>query len=415
MERQTVHGHDQRQALYALFLSVRLDLRLTQKGAIDTGWICYSSEADDDEVHRKGRWVHPCKCNLFCHESCLLSWIAEYQSRDERRDFASTVSCPQCKTPYIIRQSPSRLLETLEGLKKGWEKLSTRAAVCGVGFGITSISYVYGMSACQAFLGPQAFDQLIRQPTGQIPLKHWAFMPWVAPGLVLSRTNLIDGLLPVVPLLLLNIPPHSFFTGDYSRMISGLTVPGPATTCLMLPFVRHAYRRVRAWVFSKAVKLATSRSRLGSSSWASQPAPRVATPAPNTPAVQFDQPPELPPRRAGAEEGAEHDVFPPQPEDEHPVAAPGAMLTLSIHRVARVVVEALLLPFVSAVAGEALLEASQFSRTLRTILGVEDSLMVKPYLGWVPGGFLGTLDPAWWRNFIGGSLCVVAKDVVDVG
>jgi len=40
-------------------------------------------------------WIHPCKCTLIAHESCLLHWI-DTQQRDFGRS-RNRVKCPQCR------------------------------------------------------------------------------------------------------------------------------------------------------------------------------------------------------------------------------------------------------------------------------------------------------------------------------
>lgn len=364
-----------------------------------SGWICFTSESDPDSTS-KGRWIHPCKCALFCHETCLLAWIAEYQARN-KRGTNSTVSCPQCNTPYTIKQSSSWFLEKLEGASRTWDRMAVRISVVGVGTGITAISYFYGVSATRAFLGPQAFNQLIFRPFDVVQPKHMLTLPLVAPALILTRTNLIDGLFPLLPLALLNLPPPSFYTGDYTRMLRNVHVPGPATTCVLLPFFRLFYLKARSWVYKTVLTRRSNKS--GASHRTGEQTPRPATPAPNTPAVQLEgqlpaQP--LPPAEPAHEADLEQ----------------GAHVTLSLQRLAGMVVGALLLPYLSAGAGELLLQASQSSQLLRTILGVQSPLVWKSaMMNYVPLSADISLDPAWWRNFLGGCICVITNDTFKVG
>jgi len=91
----------------------------------------------------------------------------------------------------------------------------------------------------------------------------------------------------------------------------------------------------------------------------------------------------------------------------------------------------LILPPISAIAGEALRVASSYSSVLRAVLGLRMDLK-----GVVHGGRGGTsimdilgvglgvpslryktyadYDPVWWRNTIGLSLFIVARDAISL-
>ena len=46
------------------------------------------------------QWVHPCKCTLVAHESCLLNWGSSAQQDAARAKNA--LKCPQCGAQYEI-------------------------------------------------------------------------------------------------------------------------------------------------------------------------------------------------------------------------------------------------------------------------------------------------------------------------
>lgn len=296
--------------------------------------------------------------------------------------------------------------------------MAVRIAIGSVGFGFSSLSYFYGVSACRAFLGPQAFNSIISSPLEPPHPKHFITMPLVAPALVLSRTNLIDALFPLLPLALLNFPPTALYNSGYIKGLRLLRIPSPATTCLLLPFIRHFYLKGRSWIYRKALARQSKKNTLsGAASGMTTPLPE--TPAPNTPAVHFEaqivhhHQGDAQHQRQQNRPEAPQQAQEPNPDD----LEPGAQVTLSLHRLAGMVVGALVLPFVSAGAGEMLLQVSKSSGILRAVLGLQNEVVWKSAIGsLLPFGGVpqASMDPAWWRNTIGGVLVVMSNDLLKV-
>ncbi|XP_020803913.1 E3 ubiquitin-protein ligase MARCH5-like [Drosophila serrata] len=64
-------------------------------------WICFATEDEDNHL---AAWLNPCQCRgttKWVHQSCLYRWIDEKMNSNQESGI-HTVSCPQCKTEYII-------------------------------------------------------------------------------------------------------------------------------------------------------------------------------------------------------------------------------------------------------------------------------------------------------------------------
>ena len=91
-------------------------------------YICREEERYDSTVQRRSylslplkafagpqdpptRWVHPCKCTLVAHESCLHHWI-----KTQQRDFgrSKALKCPQCGDRYETEGFNSLTLPLLD-------------------------------------------------------------------------------------------------------------------------------------------------------------------------------------------------------------------------------------------------------------------------------------------------------------
>ncbi|KAJ3375406.1 hypothetical protein GGF31_004524 [Allomyces arbusculus] len=186
-------------------------------------WICYG---DYTETPRH-RWVKPCKCRGslgFTHESCLLRFISS-------KGDATLPCCPQCQTPYrLISPAPASLVwlrraDALIG------KAVPYVIMLGAGLSAIFVSTTYGVYVLMAMGGDEA-DKWLADP--EWGWRVWAGLPLIPVGLVVSRLDSLDRVLPLVPLWLLDA--------------KGITVswpPSPVTTMVVLPWLRAAYKSLR--------------------------------------------------------------------------------------------------------------------------------------------------------------------------
>ncbi|KAJ3365601.1 hypothetical protein GGF32_008734 [Allomyces javanicus] len=186
-------------------------------------WICYGDYVETPSH----RWVKPCKCRGslgFTHESCLLRFISS-------KGDTEPPCCPQCQTPYrLISPAPASLVwlrraDALIG------KAVPYAIMLGAGLSAIFVSTTYGVYVLMAMGGDEA-DKWLADP--EWGWRVWAGLPLIPVGLVVSRLDSLDRVLPLVPLWLLDA--------------KGITVswpPSPVTAMVVLPWLRAVYKSLR--------------------------------------------------------------------------------------------------------------------------------------------------------------------------
>jgi hypothetical protein len=98
---------------------------------------------------------------------CLLRWVTEAQDRSQQDDLPVSqrpVLCPQCKTPYVVRQRPSPFLDLLERGEALCNRMSVRGLVVTCGIGLAAASGAYGVLATRLFVGPVIARRLFSRP-----------------------------------------------------------------------------------------------------------------------------------------------------------------------------------------------------------------------------------------------------------
>lgn len=119
-------------------------------------WICSDGdEGDANPDNPSKRWVHPCKCSLIAHETCLLTWIRSKRASGSP-DPNRIITCPQCSHPYTIYESKPVSLQVFE-LGDGVLRNVVPLAGAGViGGGILIAATAYGCSAIRLWMGEKA-------------------------------------------------------------------------------------------------------------------------------------------------------------------------------------------------------------------------------------------------------------------
>ncbi|CAD6887652.1 unnamed protein product [Tilletia controversa] len=256
-------------------------------------WICADSEDDDDDSNNAGneserarnggggaqsannnsnnssgsgrrkssrKFVHPCKCTLVAHQSCLLSWIA--QSRQNRP--GEPVKCPQCQAVYIILENRPWLLNMLD-----WaDRQVSQAVKVNVWVLLTTTTLfgaaAYGCLALRLALGKEAASRTLRSPW---PLRYYIQVPLIPFALIASKLHFLRLFDPLTPWLIAFLPSfahlripffhmhgmagHRRLTGRRTFPTSALQrparvwPPNPGPTAMMIPFVRFAYLFLR--------------------------------------------------------------------------------------------------------------------------------------------------------------------------
>lgn len=377
-------------------------------------FICYSSQEEDTAT--SSPWIHACKCSLLAHEDCLLHWISEAQLRSSANGPPSqrSVKCPQCGSPYQLVQPRSILADMYDYVDDKLDSLAIRGAIGIAAVGIGISSGVYGVYATRTFLGRTEANRVLAKVW---PWSYYLNFPLIAPMLILSRTTILDSLLPVLPVSLISFSPLS---NSARAAASVFAVPSASSTIILLPWVRLIYNTMRRRLFHYFLS--------GNHT--------IVPPSPGILHITRQQevgpvPPLAPLGREGIDQiPALED--PPQHQHVH------AALTLSVHVLSRLVVGALLFPFIAAAGGSLLLLIARKTgwRKLRILLGLESDQVWRlalqmedwgssnsggsSWLRWAglgnvnTGRTIGTRDPVWWRNIVGGSMFVVLKDAFIV-
>ncbi|KAI0073179.1 hypothetical protein K474DRAFT_1603781 [Panus rudis PR-1116 ss-1] len=434
-------------------------------------YICREEEQYDQPHDPAIHWVHPCKCTLVAHESCLLNWIQSSQQDASRAPNA--LKCPQCGTEYEIESENPRLLRLmnkLNSLLSGTGKLFTVAGmtcvVTACGFGIYIILTSYGAFAVKQFIGQEMFDTILTDDPSNWSWHAFINLPLVPISLILSRVRLFD-YLPIYPLLLVwtSSPPVS--TTD--RMIqniwskfptspadypSGPIInwpPSPVMTVFLYPVVANMYRiyfkKFRNWVMGtdpeeeaaiRRVVWALNNEqnlRVQVDLDAREPRARNRNRANN--AININNNNNNDDDDDGDNEGAEEDL----PQDAAAVAERTIRVTSG--SLGRFVGGALLIPTISNIMGSLLYRLSKHSILLRRFLAIQPPRRSPPvFRRWaeLPQAQTGTgllrqlgigiqiatsvicggtktfaeSDPVWWRNTVGLGLFVFAKDCVNL-
>ncbi|GAA5914597.1 uncharacterized protein JCM6883_004435 [Sporobolomyces salmoneus] len=230
-----------------------------------TCWICYETSLESPSRP----FIHACSCSLLVHPDCLLEWISTKTSSS-----SSGPKCPVCATPIIVQEKSSEFLKIYRKFVRKLHRLSIVATVGGVAASGWFVASAYGMWALRVFMGDQVARALLeRESLKKIPFKLWLNLPLIPFALILSRTPLIDSLLPFLPLTLALSTHSSSPSSHYPHLPSFLSLspllphpdplglsdlslkfpPSPTLTICLIPWLRILYFRTRSKLFRRVL------------------------------------------------------------------------------------------------------------------------------------------------------------------
>lgn len=418
-------------------------------------WICREEEYYDRPSEPRVQWVHPCRCTLVAHESCLLNWIRSAQQDSSRSPNA--LKCPQCGTRYEIESENPFLLRLLNHINTSISLAGRAVTVFGVagvivscGFGLYILLTSYGAYAVQEFLGKEMFDLLLTDDPTNWPWHAFINLPLVPLSLIAARTKYFDTI-PIFPLYLAwtTSPVAQILTdkirltdlANYPEQALLRWPPTPIMVTLCLPVITRLYRRMmhklRNWVLGPQPAHDLPLRRIELALNEGGPALHVRI------AADLEQPEDVPQRRGrdrapgNGEEAAE---VANEVEDAAVVAEQTVRVTGT--SLGRFIGGALMIPKLSNWMGNMLLSLSRHSTLLRRFLAVRPPLRVgastRTLYGNAPGAQHGVLhqlgtnlrvmmniicggtkvwaeaDPVWWRNTVGLGVFVFAKDCLSL-
>ncbi|GAA5891692.1 hypothetical protein JCM8208_007370 [Rhodotorula glutinis] len=414
-------------------------------------WICYTDSTEDDSRP----FIHACSCTLLAHEQCLLDWLTA-QAASPQQHHPHPPRCPVCASPIVVREHRNDLLRLYRRLRRNADHASLVAAVGGVAASAWFVAAAYGAWAVKTFMGDQVAQALLLRHEGGFPWRYWLNLPLIPFTLILSRTPLIDSLLPFLPLTLVLSAggPRSLTSSSSSLLFDPLGLddltlrypPSPTLTVCLLPWLRLVYLRLRLRLFHAVLGHRKKfRGLAGVFEEAAQEDELVYEGA----AADDD---EAAQGAGGARTRGEAlelvATLEVDVEERGAAPAPGAQqlpaatetttsrLRIGMGRLTSLVLGALALPALSAAAGSALfwLAARRGNsaplRALRAVLGVGAVLAARGG-GAPPAGAGGTswiaqlargpaalrspvVDPKWLRNTLGCALVLVVRDACEL-
>ncbi|EME41737.1 hypothetical protein DOTSEDRAFT_177054 [Dothistroma septosporum NZE10] len=456
-------------------------------------WICFSDSTED--TPETSRWRDPCPCALTAHEDCLLDWIADMEAPKNQRGrpglAAPKIECPQCKSEIKLSRPRDYVVDIYRGIERIGAKavtpgslmvLSTVVYNCAVVHGAHSIYAVFGgedggrilrpliynatRAPVEAYVGrPREASELLLNVVFD-HLVHWRLylgVPLITPILVLSRTRLADGILPVLPIVFFASQAHS-----PNEMIDFAQWPPSASFAFaVLPYVRSLYNfyyqkvwaeREKEWLKAIQPRSAEEIDANGEAveagdqnqaadngdgnvfevridggiwdDWEDEDQVEQAIAANNAiarpgqeaqggdegapaPVVQDNRPVpggganEAPAQQAGARRQAQQQ----QQNQQNQPAGGERRLSFSPTAIAETILGALIFPTLAGFAGEALKLILPAAWTGSAIISRTEFLSNPRFRKPTFGGFL---ERKWARSLVGGCLLVVCKDALTI-
>ncbi|KZT57566.1 hypothetical protein CALCODRAFT_508686 [Calocera cornea HHB12733] len=374
-------------------------------------WICKEDETFTARASRQkesvSTWIHPCKCTLVAHESCLLEWISSTQ-----QTLNPPPQCPQCSTPFVIATSRSVVLKALDWIDSKKPTVVNVLIVTGVTAGLLILSTAYGAHALRLLVGKDMSHVMIGNGPEQWPLEAFINLPLIPFALMVTQTERMDPFLVSLPFFFSPFihaanqladpdmqPIGPLFTSNKREGFMMAFPPSPQLLIALFPPVKLLYSTFRQGLIR--LLLASSSSRRGSG--------RLGL-------ADID---------VGREVREEFGVR-VQVEDQNGNQQNWARgLVLSGTTIGQFVTYSLSLPLIASVSGRVLRFLADYSPWLHTFLALDDN----------PGPFVWTmsatgpavasvglhaahlgqgLDPVWWRNTVGLCLFTVTKDAVEL-
>lgn len=245
-------------------------------------WICFS-----EEPVGSGDMVRPCKCrgtSGWVHHGCLLDWI-QVRSGQAGASYASlnssallAPSCPQCATPYVIREKyslPRGVMSFVLQMRKWRDTVLLGSLFAGTGVLLYGAAWGYGLCAFASVSGPNEFGSFFRQhlarvsnsPTADSLIKSFIGIPLITLGTLSWNFSSLSWVFPLLPPIL--------FANDVISWNSPLS---PKMCTLMLPMGLFAYRLLWTKVYPGLAKNWLARYGLKdveSSSYSDLPTPTL--------------------------------------------------------------------------------------------------------------------------------------------
>ncbi|KAJ3772032.1 hypothetical protein FB446DRAFT_738131 [Lentinula raphanica] len=378
-------------------------------------FICRDEETYDEPPPRRREWVHPCKCKLIAHQSCLLNMVSRSTTR---------AKCPQCEYEYQIQTNRKfrvsslffRIGDTIfQAMGMSFLATSAVGVATSTVISVLAVGTGYGAVAVREFFGAELFDLLLTDEPSNWQIGHYIFLCLTPLRLVSPLVNLGN----FTPFFFLwpSIPPRAVreqLVADSTRIdtdssyptFKKRTWPPSLSTFGFIAMgssmlYNRAFSRFSEWVLGMK-----------------QPAARGFVPG-----LTFRR--EF--RRQEGPDGAEQEaVLQVQRDVPEAVDMPFANLNGATQYPNISMMIGLLKPFIASGIGHLLYIGAQHSRTLRFVLGIPHPTSASPlytspklipeltnntwYWRYYTEAALGEMDPVWIRNSVGLGIFIVIRD-----
>ncbi len=256
-------------------------------------WICLGTDSEPPPLNNpKGHeWIHPCRCSLLAHRTCLLEWINELEKnngnetdnvivandeinhstqgkgpffikKDENTFIYSGITCPQCSQPIYITIARSKVLTTRKKIENTILTSSFSILMSTLATGTITVVYFILMGAGASVTGVMCSQDTFLHVMG---IRRRAYIFDTYPSTISydilppsSPQAIRRGLLITwIPFYLLTIRrPLGFNFSNITTFICPLMLydrhdlspkriwrlGGPRLLCVAVPFLRLGYK-----------------------------------------------------------------------------------------------------------------------------------------------------------------------------
>ena len=179
----------------------------------------------------------------------MLDWVADLEAPNRKRGGPpSKIQCPQCKGEIIVARPRSYVVDGVRAVEHATGRLVVPVILVTLAGTVITGCWMHGFSTVYLIFGPEDADRLFGIDNSKSMSSNWGLsLPFIPLVLVLSRTTLADGLLPILPIFYLinKVPTHSS---------SNLWPPSAAMAVSCLPYMRSIYNELYKRIFQHREK-----------------------------------------------------------------------------------------------------------------------------------------------------------------
>ncbi|KAK1991706.1 hypothetical protein LX36DRAFT_675070 [Colletotrichum falcatum] len=200
---------------------------------------CFICLMDENETGAsESAWVNPCPCTLEGHQDCMIQWVTELEREGKE------IKCPVCKATINIDEPYDPALALSNHIYKAFSRVSPGLILGGLGAGTWVGLAMYGNIAVRVFAGPDATYRFFfndSNPRGMHMVNwiHVAILPAIAPALVLGQSFPVLGNVFFMPAAALYGVLHMARDDHFFSW-----PPSPQLAAASFPYIRAVYNNL---------------------------------------------------------------------------------------------------------------------------------------------------------------------------